>query len=91
MRFNFLNVPAGVVPVSRVRDDETSRPGPEGRGPDRLDRKAALVEAGTAGLPVGVQLCARPFREDIVLALMAAVEDGARARESFPATPVTPG
>jgi fatty acid amide hydrolase len=29
----------------------------------------------SAGLPVGVQVAARPWREDIVLALMAALEE----------------
>ena len=90
MRYNFLNLPAGVVPVTRVRDDETQRPAPQGRRPDRVDRKAALVEAGTAGLPVGVQIAAMPYREDLVLALMEAVEAGARATASYPKTPVTP-
>ena len=90
MRYNFLNMPAGVVPVSRVREDETTRPAPEGRPADRIDAKAALVEAGTAGLPLGVQIAARPYREDLVLALMLAVERGAQAQPGFPHTPVSP-
>jgi fatty acid amide hydrolase len=90
MRYNFLNLPAGVVPVTRVRPGEVARPEPTGRRPDRIDRKAALVEAGTEGLPLGVQIAASPYREDVVLALMAAVEAGARASDAFPATPVTP-
>ena len=90
MRFNFLNLPAGVVPVTRVRADETTRPAPEGRKADRVDRKAALVEAGTEGLPVGVQVAARPYREDVVLALMEAIEAGARSSSEFPKTPVSP-
>ena len=90
MRFNFLNLPAGVVPVTRVRDEETQRPEPSGRNADRVDRKAALVQAGTAGLPIGVQIAALPYREDVVLALMAAVEAHARSTDAYPVTPVTP-
>jgi fatty acid amide hydrolase len=90
MRYNFLNLPAGVVPVTRVREDETQRPMPTDRRPDRLDHKAALIESGTAGLPVGVQIAAMPYREDLVLALMAAVEAGARTSPNYPKTPVTP-
>jgi fatty acid amide hydrolase len=90
MRYNFLNLPAGVVPVTRVRDAETQRPAPSGRRADRIDRKAALVEAGTAGLPVGVQIAALPYREDVVLALMTAIETAARAAPEYPRTPVTP-
>ena len=55
-----------------------------------MDRKATLVEAGTEGLPLGVQIAALPYREDVVLALMAAIEDGARGTEAFPTTPVSP-
>ncbi len=84
MRYNLLNFPAGVVGVTRVRPDETARPDAR----DRLEKKAALVEAGSAGLPVGVQVVARPFREDLVLAAMVALEDAVRGREDFPKTPI---
>ena len=90
MRFNFLNLPAGVVPVSRVRDNEVERPDPVGRRADRVDRKARLIESGSAGLPLGVQVASRPYREDIVLALMIAIEAGASKRPSYPSTPRNP-
>jgi fatty acid amide hydrolase len=86
-RYNVLNLPAGVVPVTRVRADET---GGEPKGGDRLDKRAAQVVARSAGLPLGVQLVARPWREDVVLRLMLAIEEGARADASFPRTPVEP-
>jgi amidase len=37
---------------------------------------AGVVRAGTSGdgLPIGVQIVAKPWREDIVLAVMGAVE-----------------
>lgn len=84
--YNFLNFPAGVVPVTRVRADEQVRADPH----DRIERRAVQVEAGSAGLPLGVQLVGRPWREDVVLALMVAVEDEARRGETFPHTPVAP-
>lgn len=86
IRFNALNFPAGVVPVTRVRAEETER-APEGR-PDRVEKRARSVEAGSAGLPIGVQVAAAPYREDVVLALLAAIEQRARARIDFPLTPV---
>lgn len=86
MRWNVLNRPAGVVPVTRVRASETTRD--EVR--DRLDKRAQSIDAGSAGLPAGVQVAGVPYREDIVLAIMRAIERGARTREGFPTTPVDP-
>lgn len=83
-RYNLLNLPAGVVPVTRARAEELER----SVRVDRLDEKAAMIEAESMGLPVGVQLVGRPFREDMVLRLMMAVEDAARRGEDFPHTPV---
>jgi amidase len=38
---------------------------------------AAVVRAGTSpeGLPIGVQIAARPWREDVALAMAACLED----------------
>jgi fatty acid amide hydrolase len=83
-RYNMLDMPAGVVPVTRVQPGETERPilG------DRLDRRAAGIEARSEGLPVGVQIVGRPWREHDVLAVMQAVESGARHGKAFPTLPV---
>jgi fatty acid amide hydrolase len=86
MLFNLLHFPAGVVPVTRVRRDEILRAAPK----DRLERMAADVDRKSNGLPVGVQVAARPWREDVVLALMLAIEAEVAGDEGFPRTPVTP-
>jgi len=86
MRQNLLDLPAGVQPVSLVRPDEQDRPSPA----DRLERRAASFEAGSAGLPLGVQLVGRPWEEDVVLALMSVLEAALRDRPDFPRTPVDP-
>jgi fatty acid amide hydrolase len=83
MRFNLVNFPAGVVPVTCVRPEEQQRPA--GRG--RLEQAAARIDAGSAGLPVGVQVVARPWREDICLRLMSAVEAGVRGDDGPPTLP----
>ncbi|EFH81550.1 amidase [Ktedonobacter racemifer] len=70
--YNLLGLPAGVAPITRVRPGEESE---RSIGKDSVERAARTVEMGSAGLPVGVQLVARPWREDIVLALMAALEE----------------
>jgi fatty acid amide hydrolase len=83
MRFNLLDFPAGVVPVTRVRPEEQLRAAPRGR----FEKVAAVVDAGSAGLPVGVQIVARPFREDVCLRVMGAVEAGVVDDEGFPRLP----
>jgi fatty acid amide hydrolase len=69
---NVLGLPAGVAPITRVRPGEESE---RSVGNNNVERAARAVEMNSAGLPVGVQVMARPWREDIVLALMAALEE----------------
>jgi fatty acid amide hydrolase len=79
-----LGFPAGVVPVTRVRaGEETDRP----QTRDRVEGTARRAEQGSAGLPVGVQLIARPWQEHVALAAMATVERAARAQPDYPNTP----
>ncbi len=87
-RYTFLNFPAGIVPVTRVQQADADA---VVDGNDRIEKKRAHVERGAVGLPTGVQLVARPFREDLVLALMAAVEQHVRHDQDFPLTPIDPG
>lgn len=71
MLYNLLGMPAGVVPVTTVRDDEQN---PPRAGRDIVERTARDVVRGSAGLPVGVQVVARHWREDVALAVMGAIE-----------------
>jgi fatty acid amide hydrolase len=82
--FNALQMPAGVVPVTRVREGETART----PGRDRLSSQARDVDQKSVGLPVGVQVVGRPWQDAIVLALMGAIEAEASREEEYPKTPV---
>ncbi|PQO44978.1 amidase [Blastopirellula marina] len=79
--FNLLGVPCGTVTCSRVGDDELS---------DRTDladpvqRSAQRVEMASGGMPVGLQVAGRPWREDQVLAIMAKIEAHFRQRDDYP-------
>jgi len=85
---NILGMPAGVVPVTSVAShEESDRPA----GTTRAAREALANERGSAGLPVGVQIMARHWREDIVLAAMQAVERQRSTQSDFPRTPVIAG
>lgn len=82
--FNTLGMPAGVAPITRVRPDEE---GAWLAGKDRAEQAAHAVLQGSAGLPVAVQVAARHWREEIVLAVMAALEQSCRTRPDYPARP----
>ncbi|HKV59086.1 MAG TPA: amidase [Ktedonobacteraceae bacterium] len=79
--YNVLGYPAGVVPFTRVRSNEEV-----GRAPSRdtVEKTARKVELDSAGLPVGVQVVARPWREHVALAAMRAIEEVASTREDYP-------
>ncbi len=84
--FNVLQFPAGVLPITRVRASETVRADPR----DRLERHAAKVDRASAGLPVGVQVVARPWHDEEALAAMKVIEDAVAHEEGFPRTPIDP-
>jgi fatty acid amide hydrolase len=81
---NLLGAPSGVVPVTRVRaGEETNRPASR----EVAAKTAASVERDSAGLPVGVQVVSHYWREDLVLAVMQAIETGCMGSADFPSTP----
>ena len=82
--YNVLGYPAGVVPVTRVRQDEALA---RGSSRDVVERTARTVEAGSVGLPIGVQVVARPWREHVALAAMTAIEKAVSTSADYPALP----
>ena len=78
---NLVGLPAGVIGVTRVRPDEESDRSMKRELSDRLARKA---EQNSAGLPVGVQIAARHWREDVVLALMSELEKQCQGGNDYP-------
>lgn len=79
--YNLLGMPAGVVAATRVRAGEESDRPPSR---DLVENAAYKAEQGSAGLPVGVQVAARHWREDIALACMAALEEHFKAQPDYP-------
>jgi fatty acid amide hydrolase len=87
MLWNLVQFPAGVVAVTRVRADETTR----ANAREALDKRAAEVDRQSAGLPVGVQVVGRPWEEDAVLAAMIAIEEQVSKAADYPRAPVEIG
>lgn len=82
--YSVLGTPAGVVSLTKVRPgEESDRP----VGKDMAEITAQQVEQGSAGLPVGVQIVARHWREDIVLAVMEALEAYFDSLPDYPSEP----
>ncbi|MDE3074646.1 MAG: amidase [Chloroflexota bacterium] len=77
--YNLLAYPAGVVTTTKVRAEEASgHPGSR----EKMLAAARAVDQGSAGLPVGVQVAAGPGGEDIVLAVMEALEASSEQRST---------
>lgn len=85
--FNTLGLPAGVVPITRVHPDEEIC---WLDGTDKAEQTAQELMQGSTGLPVAVQVAARHWREDIVLAVMAVLEKGCKLDYAYPAIPPSP-
>lgn len=78
---NLIGLPAGVASLTRVRPGEETDRAPSR---DSMDRLAIKAEEGSVGLPVGVQVAAKHWREDIVLAIMSHLESDFRLRDDYP-------
>ena len=85
--FNATQLPAGVVPVTRVRSDETKRAG----GATSLGRQGGTDRRGERG-PARRRAGrgAGPGATTRVLAAMQAIEGEVSRDEGFPVTPVDP-
>ena len=81
---NVTGFPAGVVTVTRVRPNEESDRAPSR---DLIDQVAREAERGSTGLPIAVQIIARPWRDHFALAAMAQIEAVARKQPDYPARP----
>jgi fatty acid amide hydrolase len=81
--YNLLGYPTGSVPFTRVRPDEEI-----GRSPskDKMEQAAFKTEVGSAGLPVGVQVVARPWQEHQALAAMRCLEQVMSVTPDYPKT-----
>ena len=81
---NVSGFPAGIVPVTRVRPAKraTAR-----QAAIRSMRVAREAERDSAGLPIAVQVIARPWRDHVALAAMAEIEAAARLQPDYPARP----
>ncbi len=82
--YSVLGVPVGVVSTTRVQPGEESD---RSASSDQAAKIAQQIEMNSTGLPVGVQVAARHWRDDTVLAVMAEIERRARSTSEYPSRP----
>jgi fatty acid amide hydrolase len=79
--YNLLGMPAGTVAAGRVREAEQGHRQPSRDG---VYRAARRIDEGSVGLPVGVQVAGRHYREDVVLGIMKILQDHFMATAEYP-------
>ena len=87
MYINLLGLPSGAIATTRVATGEEA---PRKSSRDTVLRRAQNTDLGSAGLPIGVQVSALPWREDIVLAVMGTLEKWASVKSDYPSACVVP-
>ncbi|KAF7255469.1 hypothetical protein EG68_06551 [Paragonimus skrjabini miyazakii] len=81
--FNVLDYPAGTVPVGNVTAEhvkqamEMSKTDAVQNG-GRYQREILKLQKDTEGLPLAVQVVAKPFQEELVLGVMHVIQDAQR-------------
>jgi fatty acid amide hydrolase len=84
--YNVLHLPAGVVPMTLVRENEQYYEDPGHLNNDIATSMAKEVCQGSAGLPIGVQLVGWPNDDERVLGTMKELESTIdKVRSSVPA------
>ncbi|VDM22845.1 unnamed protein product [Hydatigera taeniaeformis] len=78
--YNLLDYPSGVVPASKVSEDEVvaakKLEGEYRKSGDWLNATHAKLQSDTKGLPVAVQVVGKPLDEETVLRVMQEIEEG---------------
>lgn len=78
MLWNFCHFPAGVVPVTVVREDEakgTYIKDTESRWIDKTARMIEKSEIGSQGMPLCVQIVTQQYRDEECLGVMKIIDD----------------
>ncbi|KAF8566466.1 hypothetical protein P879_08827 [Paragonimus westermani] len=81
--FNVLDYPAGTVPVGTVTAEHVKQAMELSKTDDmqnggRYQREILKLQKDTEGLPLAVQVVAKPFQEEMVLGIMRVIQDAQR-------------
>ena len=70
--YNYLDYPAGTIPITLVRSDEMVY---DGERKDGIDAECEKIMQGSAGLPIGIQVAALNCEDEKVLGVMKQLQD----------------
>lgn len=83
IQYNVLGMPAGVVSITSVKEDEQTSQLHNGNQ-DLVHKTTIEVEKGSAGLPVGVQVVAHHWQDHKVLKVMNELEEAFKDKSDYP-------
>lgn len=69
--FNFLNFPVGVIPITLVKKEEQFY---SDNINDSFTKCLDNNMKNSAGLPVGIQVCGLPWKDELVMKIMSEIE-----------------
>ena len=78
----YWQFPSGTIPVTVVKEDEQSFD--EKVHNDGMTKMIKESAAGSAGMPVGIEIIGTPFKDEKVLAIMKILEEKFRFTERYP-------
>ena len=73
--YNVLDIPAGILPVTRVTEEDVSKLARYDTG-DYMSEWVREDQAGSKGLPVCVQVAGLRWQEELVLRVMKVIQEG---------------
>jgi len=71
---NCANLPAGVLPVTKVKEGEDVYTDKDSKHNDKLTKQCNQAIEGSVGLPVNVQVMSLPWEDEKCLAVMKTIE-----------------
>lgn len=72
MLWNLVGFPSGIVPVDLVRESEAHY---KSKTDDLLTTEANKVMQVSAGMPIAIQIAAKPYQDEVVLGVMKQIEN----------------
>ena len=78
---NCANLPAGVVPVTKVKEGEDVYTAEDCIHQDSISKKCQEAIQGSVGMPVNVQVLSLPWEDEKCLAVMKAIESKIKFNE----------
>ncbi|VDK20413.1 unnamed protein product [Taenia asiatica] len=73
--FNIVNCPAGVVPFGKVTQDDVKLAAEVNAAPQSLNERLLAQQTTAEGLPLAVQVIAKPWADELALRVMQELEE----------------